>query len=126
MAGFDDLIPAAMPYLAVEFISGAAGSTWQWDYAVEDDDENPVDLTTGYTGVCELRATLGGAVAIAPTVSFPSVGTIRVSADAATTAAVAAGRYYHEVEVTRTSDSAVIKVVGGGDGRFVVKGEVTE
>lgn len=125
MSGFDDLIPAAMPYLATEDIQGSAGSTWEWSYDLQDNGSVAVDLTTGFTGVCEIRTKPGAPVLIAPTVSFPAAGKVKVTATAAQTASLKPGIYRHEVEVTRTSDGKKVKLVGAGAAKFEVLGEVT-
>ena len=121
--GFDDLVAEAMPYMATEELSGAQGSSWEWSYELTDTAGTLVDFT-GCTGVCEIRATIGGAVTLAPTVSFPSAGIVKVTATPTQTAAVAKGRYYHEVELTNAA-SRKVKVVGGGDSHITVKPEVT-
>ena len=123
MAGFDDLIPAAMPYLAREELDASTGSSWEWEYLIDDNAGDPVDFT-GITGVCEIHAKGDSGVLIAPTVTL-TTGKVTVTATAAQTTGLAAGQYRHEVELTRTSDSAVVKVVGSGDSVFNIKGEVT-
>ncbi len=125
MAGFDDLIEGFMPYGAREQISGAAGSDWEWSYTIQDNAGNNVDMTTGYTGLCQLRRKVGDTVALTPTVTFPAAGQVKVTATKTQTAALAAGFYLHEVEVTRTSDGKTVKLVGAGDAQFTVKAEVT-
>lgn len=124
MAGFEDLIPASMPYMAREQLAGSTGSDWEWSYEVLDNSGNAVDFT-GCTAVCEIRDKLGGTVVLAPAVTFPAAGQVKVTATNAQTAALAAGFYVHEVEVTRTSDGKKVKLVGAGDSQFTVKGQVT-
>lgn len=123
MAGFSDLIPAAMPYLATEKLAGVTGATWQWSYDVTDDAGDAVNMTTGFTGVCQIRKP-DGTLIVAPAVTFPSAGLVTCTVTAANTTSLTAGHYYHELEITRTSDSVVIKVVGGGRATFDVYHEV--
>lgn len=123
MAGFDDLVAEAMPYMAVEHIMGARGSSWEWSYELRDTAGALVDWT-GVTGVCELRSAIGGGVVLAPTVALPSAGIIKITATPTQTGGVTAGTYLHEVELTNAAGRKV-KVVGSGDSRFIVKAEVT-
>jgi hypothetical protein len=124
MAGFADLIPAAMPYLATEQLSGAQGSSWEWSYECTDDLDAPVPWTN-CTGTAVLKSTLTGAVALTLTVTFPADGVVTVTATSALTAPLAPGAYLHEVEVTNSALTKTIKIVGGGDARFTVKPQVT-
>jgi len=124
MSGFDDLIPAAMPFLASEVIEATNGTSWEVEYLVFDDDDALVNMTVGFTGSASIRSTGGGEV-LAPTLTFPSAGVVRFAATPAQSAAVAEGSYGHEVTITRSSDSAKIIIVGGGGGRFIVRGKVS-
>lgn len=124
MAGFDDLIPAAMPYLATETIRGTAGSDWQWDYEFEDDAGNLITINTGYTATAKLHSRNSSGVytvVYTATVTFPTATSMRCSIAAATTTADTGNKYFHEVTLTRTSDSKKITVVGAGDSTFLVK-----
>ena len=128
MAGFDDLIPAAMPYLATEKITAVAGTSWQWDYDLLDDAGNPVDISTGYTSAAVIRSRNADGTyttVYTPTCTTPSTGVLRCTVSPATTSSDTGKTYYHEVTVTRTSDSAKVCVVGGGDATFVVKRKVS-
>lgn len=121
MAGFDDLIPEAMPYLATEERAATAGTAWRWEYELRDSVGTLIDLSTGYTataGIC-LENSTTSVVTIA--VTFPSTGVVRCSVTAANSAVVTPGIYYSEVTVTRTSDSAKVILVGAGDAKFIVK-----
>jgi hypothetical protein len=89
-----------------------------------DDDDALVDLTTGFTGTASIRSTGGGEV-LAPPVTFPTAGLVRFVATPVQSATVAEGSYQHEVTIVRTSDSAEIIIVGGGGGRFIVRGKVS-
>lgn len=123
MSGFDDLVTEAMPYLATEHITAAKGSSWEWSYKLTDATGTAVDFT-GCTGVCELRPTIGGAVALAPTVTFAAGGYVKITATPTQTAALVAGRYLLELELANAAGRKV-KVVGAGDAFVTVKPEVT-
>lgn len=123
MAGFDDLIAAAMPYLATEYITGSAGSDWEWDYEFEDDDGNLVTINSGFTFTAKLHSRSGGTytVVYTATTSTPTATVLRCTMAAATTTADPGAMYYHEVRITRTSDGKKILAVGAGDSKFIVK-----
>ncbi|MGZ4520692.1 MAG: hypothetical protein ACXVXW_09820 [Mycobacteriaceae bacterium] len=124
MAGFDDLIPAAMPYLATERIPATANTSWQWDYTLLDDSGALVNVSSGFT-FSAIITTVGGATVCTPTITSPSTGILRCVVPPSTTASIAPGMYLHEVKITRTSDSAKVLVVGAGDAKFVVKKAVS-
>jgi hypothetical protein len=123
MSGYDDLVPEAMPCLVFEEISGSIGSSWEWGYYATDANGNPIDWA-GVTGVCQLRRSIGGAVVIAPTVSFPGPGYIKVTAPPSETAAVTKGVCLLEVELTNAA-GRVVKVSGAGKSHFTIEAEVT-
>lgn len=125
MAGFDDLIPAAMPYMATEKLTATAGTDWQWDYRLLDDAGDPVDVGTGFTRTMKLVDQTDGTVVYTPTVTQVSTGLVRCTLDATTTASDPGSKYDHELTITRTSDSKKIIVVGAGDAEFVVKKKVS-
>lgn len=124
MAGFDDLLATALPYLDWEEMAVTQGSTWTWSYLLVDDDDDLVDMTSGFTAGLSIRSR-GGTVDVVPvTVSFPAPGAITCFASAITTDAAVPGLYYHELTVTRTSDSAVLIAVGAEDSRFLIQRKV--
>lgn len=127
MSGFSDVIDQALPYLARERIEATTGTTWSWGYLIYDNDGALVDMTSGFTGTLSVRTKKDGTgtEVIAATVTFPSSGQVKCTATAAATAAVSPGDYYHELTVTRSSDSAKIVVVGAGDSKFEVKKKVS-
>jgi hypothetical protein len=110
-----------MPYGATEELSGAVGASWEWSYIAEDNDGVPVDFT-GCTGTAEFKAQMGGSVSLSATVAF-SPGVIKCTATPSQTATLAPGTYFHEVEVTNSAGRKV-RIVGGGDARTLVKGDV--
>lgn len=124
MTGFDDLILDALPYLAVEEISAAQGTTWRWGYSVTDHAGNDVDLTSGFTGSCSIREKGGVSDVVAVTVTFPVTGQILCAIAPTLSDDVARGTYYHELKIIRASDSAQILAVGAGDSVFLVKKRV--
>ncbi|MGZ4518935.1 MAG: hypothetical protein ACXVXW_00765 [Mycobacteriaceae bacterium] len=124
MAGFDDLIPAAMPYLATEHIPATAGASWQWDYELLDDADTPIDISSGFTFSVAIT-TKSGATVCTPTTSTPSTGVLRCAVTPVVSATVPEDVYYHEVKITRTSDGAKVIAVGAGDAKFIVKKAVS-
>lgn len=124
MAGFDDLIPAAMPYMATEHITATGGTDWQWDYLLKDDNGDPVDVGTGFTRTIKLVDS-GGSVIYTPTAAQASTGLVRCTLAAATSAGDVGTTYFHELTIIRTSDSKKIIIVGAGDSTFVVKKKVS-
>lgn len=120
MAGFDDLIPEAMPYLAIEEISGTGGTDWQWDYQITDKSGNLVDFATGFTFAMKL-VNRAGVTVYSPTVAQVLTGVLRCTLAASATAADPGTKYLHELTITRTSDGKKIVVVGAGDSEFTVK-----
>jgi hypothetical protein len=124
LSGFADLIADALPYLAVEHIEATQGATWEWAYLLTDHSDANVDMTSGYTGACSIRVKGGGTDVVSVAVTFPTSGQVKCAVTPANSAAVAAGTYYHELTLTRTSDGAVVKAVGGGDSKFAVKKKV--
>ena len=120
--GFDDLVAEAMPHLATEEISGAAGASWEWSYVLTDAADAPVDLTS-VTGEFKMAKTLGGTSAVSATVTCSADGVVKVTATPSATSTVAPGTYFHEVVLTNAAGRKVY-VVGGGESRFIVKGDV--
>ncbi|MBB3041236.1 hypothetical protein [Nocardioides soli] len=121
MAGFDDLIAAGLPYLATEYITATAGTSWTIGYDLEDDAGAPVDLTAGFTATWNVYDKAGAAkLSTGLTVSRTATGVV-VTATAAASAGLAAGAYFHELQIVRPSDLATLVVVGAGDSQFVVK-----
>ena len=116
MATFDALVPLAQPFLATETCEAVQGASWEWDYDIAIDGDDPVDFT-GCTGVCQIRSS--SALIVAPTVSFPSPGVIRCSVTPSASDALAPGLYLHEVRVTNGAGRKVV-IVGGGKSRFVI------
>lgn len=78
-------------------------------------------MTTGYTGALSIRTKDGGGDVVTVAVTFPSAGQVKCAVTPANSANVAADLYYHELTLTRSSDGAVVKAVGGGDSKFKVK-----
>lgn len=123
MAGTDDLIAAAMPYMATEAIAATAGESWEWWYDdIVDDAGTLVDLT-GCTGVCDIRNT-DGALLLTAVVTL-GVGTVKVTATPsataplATAAAVAA---QHRVEITTPAGRKFL-LVGAGGTTFIIRAQ---
>lgn len=122
MAGFDDLIAEALPYLDTETIEGTAGTTWLWDYALLDSTLSLVNISAGFTLSATIRDQ-NGVELVAPVVTSPSTGVLRCFVSPANSA-IAAGQHRHEVTIVRNSDSAKIIAVGAGDSVFIVKAMV--
>lgn len=124
MAGFDDLIPACMPYMATDEVDGTAGADWQWEYTVDDNAGDPIPWTTGYTGTCKIKNARGDTIA-SPDVSFPASGIVRCVLGHVDTATLPKGKYLWELKVTRTSGGAPVVLIGGGDSHFTIKPSVS-
>ena len=126
MAGFDDLVAQAMPYLATEDMSAVAGMSWEWWYdGLNDNDGVPVDWA-GVTGTCEIWR--DDTLLVSPTVAFPNPGSIKVTVSPSQTGPLApagggdvAAR--HEVELVNGAGRRVT-VVGAGGTRFVIQAQV--
>lgn len=119
MAGFDDLVFAALPYLATEELEATAGTTWLVPYYPVDDTNAAVNLSTGFT--CTMKIfDIDGAEVLTGTASFPAADHVLFTFAASATLAVAPGKYFQEVTVTRTSDSKKIIVVGARKSQVTV------
>ena len=124
MAGFDDLLATAQPYLDWEEMAVTQGTTWEWSYLVLDNARDLVDLRTGFTGSMSIRTHGGSTDIVVVEVTFPAVGAITCTADAAATDDVEPGLYEQELTLTRDSDSTTLIVVGAQDSHFLVKRKV--
>lgn len=124
MAGFDDLLAAAIPYLDWEEMAVTQGTTWEWSYLLLDDSKVLVDLTVGFTGTMSIRTRNGDTDLVTVGVTFPAAGAVTCTAVPTATDEIEPGRYYHELTLTRTSDSAVLIAIGAEDSIFVVKKKV--
>lgn len=125
MAGFDDVIAQALPYLAVETLQATQDTTWQWGYLITDNDGALVDLTSGFTATLSVRPKGGGTEVVAATVTFPTAGEVLCTVTPATSVGVAVGNYEHELTITRTSDGAQVIAVGAGHSTFQVLRKVS-
>jgi hypothetical protein len=92
------------------------GTTFSSTITVYNTDDTLFDLT-GYTGASQIRKSYSSSSASATfTVSFASdrtTGELTLSLTAAQTASLDEGRYVYDVEVTKTSDSSVTRVIQG-------------
>lgn len=119
MTGFDDLLVLGQPFVHTEEMAETAGFNWTWGYGCLDDNTDPVDMTTGYTGTCIVKDENGATVIEVP-VTFPQIGVVMCQATAEETDGVTTGTHAHEVAVTRTSDSARLLVISPGGSSFIV------
>ena len=118
MTDFDDLLLECLPYALTEQIKGTAGRTWGWGYRIETPSGAAADLSG-----CTFAGTIASSstrAAVASIDTFYADGNLWCEVSAAVTATIPPGRYVHEVRITRTSDSRVIDLVGGGDSHFTV------
>ena len=91
------------------------GASFKAEIDVKDADGDALDLT-GFTGAGQMRKTYASSSATNFTVEFKNprtTGTLTISLTAAQTNAIKAGRYVYDVEITKTSDSEVTRVVEG-------------
>jgi|SRR5210317_1357908 len=92
------------------------GTTFSSDVTVTDNDGSVFDLT-GYTA--EAKMALGYSstrtrVAMTTTIASPTLGVISLSLTADQTSALdAPARYVYDIEITRTSDSTITRVIEG-------------
>jgi hypothetical protein len=100
-------------------------TTFNFQFQIKND-STPWDLT-GYTGVMTVRPFVGATTTtvVASTANGTMVltaltGRINVTLDAATTAAIAAGRYAYDLVLD--SGSSVTRIL---EGKFIVTGAVT-
>lgn len=89
------------------------GSDFQTTINFTDDNDDVVDLT-GYSGSAQLRKhyTSSSSYPFAVTVS-PSLGTVTLAMNYSNTAAIPAGRYVFDCELTDTVSNTVSRVVEG-------------
>lgn len=91
------------------------GASFKAEIDVKDSDGDALNLT-GYTGAGQMRKTYSSSSKTDFTVEFKnprSSGTLSILLSAAQTNAIKAGRYVYDVEVTKTSDSEVTRVIEG-------------
>tara|TARA_Y100000310_G_C20629232_1_gene787651 strand:- start:519 stop:860 length:342 start_codon:yes stop_codon:yes gene_type:complete len=92
------------------------GATFTSTITVYNTDDTLFNLT-GYTGASQIRKSYSSSSASATfTVAFATdrtLGQLTVSLTAAQTALLDEGRYVYDVEVTKTSDSTVTRVIQG-------------
>ena len=92
------------------------GASFTSTITVFNDDDSLFDLT-GYTGASQIRKSYSSSSASATfTVSFDTdrtTGKITISLTPTQTAALEEGRYVYDVEVTKTEDSSVTRVIQG-------------
>ena len=91
------------------------GASFKAEIDVKDADGDALDLT-GFTGAGQMRKTYASSTATNFTVEFKSprtTGTLTISLTATQTNAIKAGRYVYDVEITKTADAEVTRVVEG-------------
>ena len=91
------------------------GASFKAEIDVKDSDGDALNLT-GYTGAGQMRKTYSSSTKTDFTVEFKSprtTGTLAILLTAAQTNAIKAGRYVYDVEVTKTADSEVTRVIEG-------------
>jgi hypothetical protein len=98
------------------------GTTFVSAVTVEDSNGLTVSLT-GYTARAQIRKNYASTTAVTFTCSItPSTDIINISLTAAQTAALKAGRYVYDIEIVRTSDGQITRVV---EGQIEVNPQVT-
>ena len=84
-------------------------------FYVKNDDGTVFDLT-GYTAKCQFRqypkSTSALVLELTPSIST-SLGTVTLNATATQTASLTLPAYYYAIELTRSSDSNVIRLADG-------------
>ena len=93
-----------------------AGADYTTTVTVSDSSGSALDLT-GYTAAAQIRKTYESSSAtVSFTVAFNSdrtTGKLTLTLTAVQTALLDEGRYVYDVEVTKTSDSTVTRVIQG-------------
>lgn len=127
MAGFDDIILEAQPYMATWPVEVTVGADWEILLGeFQDGSGTPIAWTAGYTGLCKVKNKPGGDTLATPAITFPSAGYVKATVANAATENVLPGEWTWEVEVTRTSDGKKAKLIGGGRSSFTVLAEVAD
>ncbi len=134
MAGFTDLLDAALDSIVVEDLSLRAGATWRVGWTFLDGAGAAIDFTgAGTTAKCELRPAPNGTpvlfsfanpIVTSGGIDLEANGTVRLTATAALTAPLASDRNVtsvYDVTVARTG----VGTVCVARGRFVIRPEVT-
>ena len=102
---------AAIANLRVE-----RGSTFSSDVTVKDSDGNVFDLT-GYSATASLAKGYDSSfytrTSFTCTITTPSTGIITLELTADQTNALESGRYVYDLEILRTSDSTITRVIEG-------------
>lgn len=92
------------------------GTTFSSDVTVTDTDGSVFDLT-GYTAQAKMALGYSSTrtrVALTATIGSPTLGVVALSLTADQTSALEApARYVYDVEITRTSDSTITRVIEG-------------
>ena len=91
------------------------GASFKAEIDVKDADGDALNLT-GFTGAGQMRKTYSSSTATNFAVEFKdprTTGTLTISLSASDTNALKAGRYVYDVEITKTSDAEVTRVVEG-------------
>ena len=92
------------------------GASFSSDVTVTDTDGSVFDLT-GYTAQAKMAlgySSTRARVAMTSTIGSPTLGVIALSLTADQTSALEApARYVYDVEITRTSDSTITRVIEG-------------
>ena len=90
------------------------GTTYSVTITVNDDGGTVRDLT-GYTGRAQLRRSYytNANTSFTITIDAPTEGIVVMSLTAAQTSALKAGRYVYDLELVKTSDSTVERIVEG-------------
>lgn len=99
------------------------GSTFSQTVTVKEDG-SPKDLT-GYSARAQMRPTRTSTTLTATftcTISTPSTGAIVMELDPSTTAGIADGRYYYDLEIYTSGDAIVSRLL---QGEVTVSPEVT-
>ena len=96
MSGFADLVPESMPayFGGGHSSSGAAGSSWRWDFdGIVDNAGNPINLAS-ITGVCKILTDSPGGTEVLSPVVTGGLGTLSITVDESLTASTFTGTDY--------------------------------
>ena len=107
-------VTTALSTASIANLTMDQGATFSTVITVYQDD-NILDLT-GHTAAAQIRKSYSSSTSTSFTASIddtPSTGKITLSLTSTQTAALEEGRYVYDVEVTKTSDSSITRVIQG-------------
>lgn len=126
MAGFTDLVAAAMPSLVSADGAGTEGRSWRYTITGFADATGAAIDLSGATCVCKILDKVDGVTVLTPTATGDSTGTVTITATPTATAGLADGKHKRlcvwSLVITDASGSQA-QVWGPTDSRFWIEAE---